>query len=81
MNQIFSLIGASLILFAFVGLNYQWMSNKDHKYHWLNFVGACFLLTAAIMDVQYGFIILQAVWAFVSLKEIVMSFFSKKMEP
>ena len=69
--QIVSLAGAGLILAAFVALQRHWWTSRGAAYLWFNLIGALLLLAVAIADRRAGFIILEAVWAAVSLASLV----------
>jgi len=69
--QVVSLAGAGLILGAFVALQRHWWTSRGAAYLWLNLVGALLLLAVAIADRRAGFIMLEAVWAAVSLVSMV----------
>lgn len=69
--QAISLLGAGLVLVAFVALQRgRWRSDAS-AYLWANFVGALLLSAVAIWDRRAGFVVLEAAWAAVSLASIV----------
>jgi hypothetical protein len=65
--QIISLLGAALILVAYVAPQLGRMRPGSTVYNALNLVGSALLAYVAIVESQYGFIVLEAVWAVVSL--------------
>ena len=71
LGQILSLFGAACILWGFVGINNGWFSAETKKYHWINLAGAVMLVTSAGMDLNWGFIILNAVWCFISGRKLL----------
>jgi hypothetical protein len=69
--QAVSVLGALLILGAFAANLLQWMNTSNLWYSLLNFVGSAILLVVAILDQQFGFILLEGAWGLVSLWGII----------
>lgn len=69
--QTFSLMGAGLILYAYVADQLGRMQQRSVTYNVLNLVGSGLLGYVAVSERQYGFIILEIVWAAVSLYALV----------
>lgn len=69
--QIVSLCGAALVLMAFAGLSFGKLKSNGRLYNVFNFVGSSGLFSAAVSAGQWGFLILNAVWALVSLHALV----------
>ena len=69
--QLVSLVGAGLIVAAYVALQRHWWTSRGAAYLWFNLIGAALLAAVAIADRRVGFIILEAVWAAVSLASLV----------
>ena len=67
LDQLVSLVGAALILAAYVALQRGWLSRESRAYNALNLVGSLFLTYAAVRNWNLGFIILEASWALLSL--------------
>jgi len=67
MNQIIQVIGALMILVAFAANQRGAMSPHERSYLWLNFAGSAILAAIAIHNRDAGFILLEGVWAIVSL--------------
>lgn len=65
--QTLSLIGAACLLVAYVAMQAGRMRSTGAAYNVLNFVGSGLLAWVAIHDRRWGFIILEVVWALVSL--------------
>lgn len=59
--------GAILILAAFVAAQAGWLDQRSYRYLGLNFIGSAVLAVLAWLDRQWGFLLLEGVWAIVSL--------------
>lgn len=66
MIQVVSLVGAFLILVPFALSQVGRMAVKSLPYQAMNLVGSAILTTVAIIGQQYGFILLEGVWAVMS---------------
>jgi len=66
MIQTISVIGALLILLPFVGSQLGRLSTRTVAYQVLNIIGSGVLTIVAVLESQYGFIILEAAWAVAS---------------
>ena len=66
MIQIVSLVGSLLILAAFSANQLGRMTAQQRSYTWLNFVGAGILAVVALVEEQWGFLLLEGVWTLVS---------------
>ncbi len=69
--QAASILGAVLILLAYAAHQGGWMGRESLAYHVLNVVGAVVLFAIAIHAFQIGFILLEGVWAAISLAAVV----------
>ena len=58
--------GAALILIAFVSAQRQVIDVTSWSYLVLNAVGSVILAINALLDLQWGFVLLETVWAFFS---------------
>jgi hypothetical protein len=67
LDQLVSLVGAALILAAYVALQRGWLPRESRLYNALNFVGSLLLTYVAVKDRRVGFIILEGAWALLSL--------------
>lgn len=66
MDQIAQLVGAVLILIAFAGAQRGSMSPHSLVYLVLNLVGSAVLAVVALAGENWGFLLLETVWAIVS---------------
>lgn len=69
--QLLSLVGAALILAAYIGLQLGRFTRHDRLFNTLNFVGSALLTWVAVIDWRIGFIILEAAWALLSVPGMV----------
>lgn len=65
--QVLSLLGAALVLSAFVLLQRGRWKSDAHAYLWFNLIGATALTMVGAWDRRIGFVLLEGVWAVVSL--------------
>jgi hypothetical protein len=71
MIQSASVLGALLILAAYAAHQAGYMGRESLLYHLLNAAGAVVLCVVAIDLFQVGFIVLEGVWAAISLGALV----------
>lgn len=72
-EQLFQLVGALLVLGAFVGVQLSWFEMRGMRYLALNTVGSGILAIIAIWGHQWGFLLLEGTWAFVSIVGLVQA--------
>jgi hypothetical protein len=72
MDQVIQLIGAILILVAFTLAQFHLLEQTSYPYLISNFVGAVVLGVIAVIEEQWGFVLLEVVWGLVSLWSLVM---------
>ncbi len=65
--QVVQIIGALLILIPFSAVQFGWLSTTSALYLTLNLVGSAVLAWLALIEEQWGFLLLEFVWALVSL--------------
>jgi hypothetical protein len=66
MDQVIQIVGALLILAAFAAVQFDRMRPDSQLYLLLNLVGSAILAVLAYTSSQWGFLLLEAVWALVS---------------
>ena len=65
--QLIAGVGAVLVLAGYFALQRGWLVREDRIYNALNFFGAALLTWVAIEDRRVGFIVLEGLWALLSL--------------
>jgi hypothetical protein len=71
MDQIVQVAGALLILAAFAAAQFGRLDVESRPYLWLNLIGALILAVLAYVERQWGFLLLETVWAGVSAWSLV----------
>ena len=66
MDQVVQVVGALLILSAFAAVQFDRMRPDSRLYLALNLVGSAILCVLAVVSAQWGFVLLEGVWAIVS---------------
>jgi hypothetical protein len=70
-DQVGQVVGALLILSAFAALQFGEMRADSGIYLMLNLVGSIVLTALAWYEEQWGFLLLEAVWALVSAWSLI----------
>ena len=81
MLQVISVLGAMAILLAYAANQFRLLGPANLSYALLNFVGSLVLAIIAVIEVQWGFILLEGVWALVSLWGMVSILRSRGASP
>jgi hypothetical protein len=71
MLQIVSVLGALAILGAYIANQLRFIGPSNMSYSVMNFIGSTILTVIAVIEVQWGFILLEGVWALMSLWGII----------
>lgn len=71
MDQVIQVIGAALILAAFVAAQRERLDPQSRLYLSLNLVGSVILAVLAAAGSQWGFLLLECAWAIVSFWGLV----------
>ncbi len=64
--------GATLILIAFILEQTHRWKDTDLKYDVVNLLGSALLIVYAVMLGSYPFLVLNGVWALVSLRDVIV---------
>ena len=71
MDQLIQVVGALLILAGFAAAQFGWLRVDSVAYLTLNLVGSVVLAYLALDQRQWGFLLLESVWAIVSLWSLI----------
>ena len=67
MDQVLQVVGAVFILTAYAAAQFSLLDQRSYPYIVFNLVGSAILAWLAWEDRQWGFLLLEGVWALVSL--------------
>ena len=71
MDQILQVVGALLILGAYIASLFRMLDSSSWPYLLLNLVGSAILTILAWLGADWGFLLLEGVWAIVTAGTIV----------
>jgi hypothetical protein len=66
MEQVVQVAGALLILAAYTAAQFDYLDQHSRRYLVLNVLGAAILAVLALVEEQWGFLLLETVWTLVS---------------
>lgn len=81
MVQIISIAGALAILAAYAANQLRYIGPSNVSYALLNLAGSGILAAVAIVEKQWGFLLLEGVWALLSLWAMVKLLQAEPPEP
>jgi hypothetical protein len=71
MDQVIQIVGALLILAAYAAAQFHRLDQDSMAYLVLNLVGSAILAVLAVHEEQWGFLLLESVWAIVTAFSIL----------
>ena len=72
MLAVLQVVGAILILVPFVAQQFGRLEPDAPAYLWPNLIGSLILATLAVIGVQWGFLLLEIVWAAVAARSLLV---------
>jgi hypothetical protein len=76
MSQFIQILGAVLVLIAYIAAQLRALDGKSYPYLALNLIGSGLLAVLAAAGAQWGFLLLEGTWALVSLLSLGARIFS-----
>lgn len=81
MEQAVQIIGALLVLAGFSLAQFGMLAVTSYRYLLLNFIGSAILAALALLENQWGFLLLEGVWALVSAWSLARGLMSSSTTP
>ena len=70
-TQVLGLLGCGVLLAAYAGLQLLGLKRESVLFNAANIAGSLLLLWVAVVNVTWGFIVLESVWSLVSVPPLV----------
>ena len=71
LHQLIGVVGAVLVLGAYLALQRGWLTLEQRVYHAMNFIGAGLLTWIAASERQVGLTMVEGLWAVLSVPGMV----------
>lgn len=71
LHQLMGILGAVLVLGAYLALQRRWLTLEQRVYYAMNFIGAGLLTFVAATERQIGLTLVEAMWAIFSVPGLV----------
>ena len=78
MDQFVQILGAVLVLVAYIAAQLRMLDAKSYPYLVLNLLGSGLLAVLAAAGAQWGFLLLEGTWALVSLLSLGARLFAAR---
>ena len=69
--QFISVVGALLVLGAYLGNSRGWIRSQDRLYNIMNLFGGGLLFWVAVVDQRIGFMVLELTWALIAVPPLL----------